>query len=190
MPLRRRTFLLGAGATALSPSLTRADLYDDYMNAKSRLPFVVFLARDSKGRSSKPGHSFVGTGVEVDNGELIYLRFFGFYPASEDTLTELKSVFGKVTGDIAYKMKDLNWKLNFRVSVTDEQVAKANAIADKWKSNDPKYNLLNNGGRNCSAFAAEIAAAVGLKVPDGAGSKFPITFMTQMRDLNKPAPKP
>lgn len=186
MHLRRRTFLLGAGAMALSPSRASADLYDDYINAKSRRPFVVFLARDSEGAGGKPGHSFVGTGVEVDNGGLIYLRFFGFYPASEDTLTQLKSVFGKVTGDIAYKIKDLKWKLNFRVSVTDEQVVKANAITDKWKNDDPKYNLLNNGGRNCSAFAAEIATAIGLKVPDGAGSKFPITFMTQMRDLNKP----
>ena len=186
MDLTRRA-VLTIGLLLGLCSGARADLYDDYVNSASKKPFVAFLARKSPHSAGKPGHSFVGIGVEVDNGELIYLRLYGYYPNSSDVLTEVKALFSKVSGDIHEDIQDVSWTVQYRVDVDDAVLAKAQAVFDSWKSADPKYNLLALGGKNCSSLVAETAAAIGLKVPSGAGSTFPVNYVQALKDLKRPA---
>jgi hypothetical protein len=168
----------------LSPA--KADLYDDYINSVSKKPFASFLARTSDNGLGKPGHSYVAIGVELDNGLRVYERVFGYYPKNETAFEEVKAIFTKVSGDIRSKIEDVSWKVEYRVPLDEAKHQAALKVIDKWRQNDPKYNLFANGGKNCSSFAAEVAQAVGLKVPAGAGSKFPINFMTELRNMNKP----
>ncbi|SDA34240.1 hypothetical protein SAMN02799622_05738 [Methylobacterium sp. UNC378MF] len=163
----------------------RADLYDDYTNSKSKRPFVSFLARNTEGSSSKPGHSYVAVGVELDNGLRVYERIFGYYPKSDAVFEEVKAVFTKVVGDIKYKLPDVIWTVELNVPTDEAGHKAALSVMEAWLKNDPKYQLFANGGKNCSAFAGEVAEAIGLKVPSGAGSKFPVTFISELRALNK-----
>lgn len=147
---------------------------------------MSFLARKSQGSgTTKPGHSFVAIGTEIDAGLLFYEAIFGYYPKDESAFGEVKAIFRKVDGVLDFKFKDIGWDLEYRKSIFDDQKQAALEVVDKWKSNDPKYNLFASGGKNCSSFAAEIASSVGLKVPSGPGTKLPLTFMTELKSLNK-----
>ncbi len=167
------------------PGVAVADLYDEYINSRSRQRFVAFLARTSDGRMGKPGHSYVGIGVELDNGLRVYERLFGYYPRSETTFEEVKSTFTRVSGDLRSQIRDVAWQVEYRVPVDDAKYRAALGVVQRWSANDPGYNLFANGGRNCSSFASEVAQAIGLRVPSGAGSKFPIDVMTEFRNLNR-----
>lgn len=180
----RRSLLLAAGIGIVAPSVARADLYDDYINSVSKQPFVAFLARQSPGAITKPGHSYVGIGVELDNGLTVYERLLGYFPKDESTFGQIKAVFSKVSGSLAAQMPDLVWTVEYRVKVNAIQRIAAIAVTEQWLSNDPKYNMFAQGGKNCSSFAAEVAASVGLKVPSGPGGKFPVTFMQELKQMN------
>ena len=81
MGFSRRQFLRGLIVVPLFglwSGTATADLYDDYTNSVSRQPFVAFLARPSEGDVDKPGHAFVGIGVELDNGLTVYERLLGY----------------------------------------------------------------------------------------------------------------
>ena len=185
MSINRRGLLVAASA-CLVPMRAKADLYDDYINSVSRRPFASFLARTSDGALGKPGHSYCALGVELDNGLRVYERLFGYYPVGDNGIQQIKAVFSKTSGNLASTIKDIAWKVEYRIPTTDLQRTAALAVYTKWSNNDPGYNLFANGGKNCSSFAAEVAAAVGLKVPPGAGSKFPVDFMSELKKLNNP----
>ena len=176
--MNRRDFLIGSGVVLWLPS-ARADLYDDYINSTSKIPFVAFLAR-----GGFPGHAFVGIGVSLNAGLIVYERLFGYYPVGGDKVAEAKLVFGKTSGTLDYKWKDTDWSQNYRVSVDKAKHDAAIAVADQWLKNDPKYNLFAAGGKNCSSFAGEVARAVGLKVPEGAGTMLPIDYISRLRKAN------
>jgi hypothetical protein len=180
----RRRVILAVIACNLMPAAAYADLYDDYINSVSKRPFVAFLARNSPGSSGFPGHSYVGIGVELDNGLLVYERLFGYFPVSESVLNEVKAVFTNVSGDLHSKIEDVAWQVELRIPVDSAKHDAALAVADRWKASDPKYNLLANGGKNCSSFAAEVAQAVGLKTPSGAGSTLPVNYIMALKKLN------
>ena len=184
MKFHRRELMIGVLASSF-PIAARADLYDDYINSVSRQPFISFFARTSDGSLGKPGHSFCAVGTELDNGERVYEQLFGYYPKSETLFEEVKAVFTRVSGDLTAKFKDTGWQVEYRVPINEAQHTAVLKVYEKWKSSDPGYNLFANGGKNCSSFAAEVAQSVGLKVPSGVGSTFPIDFMTKLRDLNK-----
>ncbi len=174
-----------SGSLVMMANQALADLYDDYINSSSKRPFVSFLARKSFGNLTVPGHSFVAIGTEIEAGLLFYEAIFGYYPKDESTLNEVKAVFRKVDGVLEFKFKDIGWDFEYRVSIFEDQKSAALAIVDKWKSSDPKYNLLALGGKNCSSFAAEVASSIGLRIPEGPGTKLPLTFMTELRGLNR-----
>lgn len=176
--LSRRTLVFGLPALALAPP-ARADLYDDYLNSTSKQPFVMFLARNGI-----PGHAFVGVGVQLSADLIVYERFFGYYPTGEDKLADAKLIFGKTSGALNYKWKDVSWDVTFRRDVDEKQKQAAIAVTDRWKGNDPKYNLFALGGKNCSAFVAEVAAAIGLTAPSGAGSMLPGSYIEKLRAAN------
>lgn len=174
----RRQFLALAAAL-LIPEVAIADLYGEYINSTSKQPFVAFLAR-----KGVPGHAFVGIGVRLEAGLTVYERFFGYYPAASGKASEVKLVFGKVSGALDYKWKDTAWDEAYVVQVDDVRRASAIAVADKWKGADPKYNLVASGGKNCSTFASEVASAVGLMAPSGAGSMLPASYIEKLKKAN------
>lgn len=176
--LTRRDLLMGLGAAG-TLRVARADLYDDYINSKSKQPFVAFLAR-----KGLPGHAFVGVGVRLEAGLVVYERFFGYYPTGANKAEQTKLVFGKTSGALEHRWADTSWDLNYVVQVDDTKKAAALKVADTWRSNDPKYNLFAREGKNCSSFAAEVAVAAGLVAPSGAGSMLPINFIEKLKVAN------
>jgi hypothetical protein len=160
-------------------SAVRADLYDDYLNSTSKQPFVAFLAR-----SGTPGHAFVGVGVKLNAGLLVYERFFGYYPGASGAAEQAKLVLGRTTGALEHKWADTSWDVSFTFNIDDNQRKKALAVADKWKQSDPQYNLFAQGGKNCNSFAAEVATAVGLKAPPGPGTTLPPAYIQKLKDAN------
>jgi hypothetical protein len=171
-------------SVGLSLGVARADLYDDYVNSVSKKPFVSFLARDPAPPGSWTGHAYVALGVELDNGLRVYRRVFGFYPVGDDAATMVKAVYDKVDGALDYKLADIAWTVEFRVSIDEKQQAAALSVFDSWSQDIPKYNLLANGGKNCSSLAGEVATAIGLKAPPGAGSSLPASYIRALKSAN------
>jgi hypothetical protein len=176
--LTRRSVLTGIAASTI-PALSYADLYDDYINSTSKQPFVIFLARNGV-----PGHAFVGIGVQLNESMLVYECFLGYYPAGDDKLAEAKLIFGKTSGALDYKWKDTSWDVSYRKNINYKRKSAALAVADEWRSADPKYNLFALGGKNCSVFAGEVANAIGLKAPAGAGSMLPVDYISKLQQSN------
>jgi hypothetical protein len=168
----------------LTSSRLIADLYDDYINSKSKSPFISFLARASDGSSGKPGHAFVALGVELDNGLRIYERVLGYYPKDESAIAEFKAVFSKTSGDLTQKIRDVTWTVEYRVPLDQAHRSAALKVVDKWLSTDPSYSLTASAGKNCNTFAAEIAIAAGLKAPGGVGITLPTTYIAKLKELN------
>lgn len=149
------------------------DLYDLYRNSVSRKPFVTFTARDGA-----PGHAFVIVGEELDNGLIFELGVFGFYP-KDGKKYAIKAIFS-TDGVIDHKWADIQRDQLFRVDVTKDQQDRALDIFEKWKSAD--YSLFGN---NCNKLSAEVAEAIGLKLPDDRpGSTFPSNYVKALREVN------
>ena len=174
----RRYFCL---ALCAAPGLARADLYDDYINSKSRQAFVAFLGR--KGSTATVGHAFVAVGVQIEAGLQIYERFFGLYP-KEGSLAAIKSIFTPTSGRIDYTWDDVAWDSQLRQSIDDDQKALVLAAFAKWSSDAPQYALLGNGAINCNGLVSEVARGAGLKVPGGAGTTRPWKFIEALKALN------
>ena len=176
---RNALSLLGTLGLLAAAWPARADPYDDYLNSKSKQPFVSFL-----GRRGAPGHAFVAVGVKLEAGLIIYERFYGYYPAEGGKANVVKLAFSKVSGKLDHQWADTKWEEEYQVNISDEQREAALKAFDRWKANDPKYNLFASGGKNCSSFAAEVATAVGLKAPAGAGSNFPADYIVKLKAAN------
>ena len=168
----------------LLSSPAKSDLYDEYINSVSKSPFVAFLARGPDIPTSLAGHAFVAIGIEIDNGVRVYERIFGYYPSDDGTITMVKSVFTKVDGALKYKLSDTTWDVEYRISIDSDQRASAIATIDNWAKNDPKYNVIANGGKNCTSLISEVASALGLRIPDGAGNTRPVQYIEALRKLN------
>ena len=174
----RRRLLLGSLSL---PGIAWADLYDYYINSVSKRPFVSFLGR--KGSSSTIGHAFVGVGVELDAGLLLYERFFGLYP-KDGALEGIKSSFGPATGKIDRTWDDLAWDTELRRFIDDQQKSAVLVHFSVWSAAPPKYSLTGNGGINCNGLVSAVVKTVQLKVPDGAGATRPWKFIEALKDLN------
>ncbi len=181
----RRRILLALGATPFcaghSLSSRADDLYDDYINSTSKLPFVTFLGRQAT--LSTVGHAFVGVGVQLDATLLVYERFFGLYP-KDGSLAAVKSVFGPTSGKLDATWADVSWDTEFRRYMDDSQKALVLAQFLKWSSDSPDYSLVGNGGINCNGFVADVARSIGMKVPDDAGTTRPWKFIVALKSIN------
>jgi hypothetical protein len=180
----RRSLLLALGFSPIAFA-AKADLYDDYINSISKQPFVSFMAR---GPSTSPislaGHAFVAVGTELDNGELFYEAIFGFYPDGTGAATDVKMILSTVPGVLKFTWPDLAADTKYRVNVTSDQKAAALAAATQWTVDHPNYNLFANGGMNCNAFAAAVAAAIGLTAPSAPGTTLPVAFIQALKAMN------
>lgn len=168
----------------LFASAATADLYDDYINSTSKLPFITFLARDSDGFTKLPGHAFVGLGVDVEAGLRVYEKLLGYYPKNETFLEEIKASYSRVSGRLDAKFEDVLWKVEYRVRLTEAQRMAVQQVIDRWMANDPKYSLTAFGGKNCNVLAAEIARAISLKIPANPGTTLPVLYIAKMKQMN------
>lgn len=176
--LSRRDLLVFTGLASLGPSAL-ADLYDDYVNSTSKRPFVAFLAR-----GGFPGHSFVGLGVTLEAGLRVFERLYGYYPVADDKVESAKLLFSKTSGAIEQRWKDTSWEVSYILAIGDSERWAVIGVLDRWKSSDPKYNLVASGGKNCSSLVGEVAAEAGLKVPGGAGSLLPVAYIRKLKASN------
>ncbi len=178
--LARRSVLLSIAGI---PVIARADLYDDYINSKSKQPFVAFLGR--KGSTSTVGHSFVGTGVQIDSGLRVYERLFGLYPKDDSAIVGVKSAFSKTSGKLDYKWSDISWDTEI-IRTVDEMTKKAVlAHFSAWSKDAPEFSVIANGGINCNVLTSLVAKTCSMKVPDGAGTTRPWKYIEALKDLNK-----
>lgn len=180
MIINRRNVLI-LPAAALFSSVSRADLYDDYINSTSKQPFVAFLGRVAT--PSTVGHAFISLGVRLDANVLVYERFFGLYPR-DGSLAAVKSVFGPTSGKLDATWADVIWDTEFIQDVDDSQKTAALAQFEKWKSDAPEYSLTGNGGINCNGLVGDIARSLGLSVPNGAGTTRPWKFIEALKAAN------
>lgn len=174
-------FLVVLLAPAVGMSATQEnELLSLYNGSSSRKPFVAFLARDD----TLTGHAFVAVGVELDNGLLFYEGLFGFYPAGGGKKGILKALF-KADGIIDYQFADMSASFEFRIPISTAQRDEAISVLEKWKSEEPKYNLFAFGGNNCSVLVKEVAQAIGLKIPaDNPGLTFPEAYVRKLSERN------
>ncbi len=178
MTISRRMFIGVAISAASSPAW--ADLYDDYINSVSKQPFVSFFARND----TITGHAFIAVGTELDNGETVYEGIFGYYPANG--AEKIMKFRGSGAGMITFKENDYPSTIRFRKNVDDDGKTGVLAVLDKWKSDDPGYNLLALGRKNCNSLAREVAQTLGLKLPaEDPGTTFPANYITDLRNLNQ-----
>ena len=132
--MKRREFLLSCIPLMVLSAISEpafADLYDDYINSVSKRPFVSFLARESPGSIDKPGHAYIGVGVELDNGLLVYEKLLGYYPVDESTWGEIKASFSTASGELKSKIDDVAWDVEFRVNTDDTGHSNALDVADR-----------------------------------------------------------
>lgn len=178
--LTRRTFVQGSAVLLVSSFSARADLYDDYINSVSKQPFVSFFARDD----TLTGHAFVSLGTELDNGLTVYEGIFGYYPAGSGKMDIIKTFVG-TKGIVTFKENDYPSKIRYRKDVDDATKEKAKVVLSVWTSDDPKYALFGNGGKNCNVLVKEIAEAMGLNTPsDSPSSTFPENYIRKLKEAN------
>jgi len=163
------------------PSVVLADLYDDYINSVSKKPFVSFLAR--KGSTSSLGHAFVGVGVELDAGLLLFEKFFGLYP-KDGALAGVKSSFGPQSGKIDRTWDDIAWDTELRRFIDEERKASVLQKFQEWNASPPQYSLIGNGGINCNGLVSAVAEAIELTVPSGAATTRPWKFIESLKEHN------
>ena len=173
----RRLAIIGVGA--FGTSFARADLYDDYINSTSKLPFVAFLAR-----KGVPGHAFVGVGVDLRSDLRVYERFFGLYPDNQGKLSSLKLVFGKTSGRLDYKWEDSTWDTMLVKRVAEEEKSAVLKQFQKWSASTPEYSLLGNGGMNCNQLAGDVAKSIKLSVPGGGATMLPWNYIDALKQAN------
>ena len=157
-----------------------SDLYQDYLNSLSKLPFVSFQGR--KGGLDTVGHAFVGIGVQIDAGLRIYERLFGLYPDG-GTMKAVKSIFTPVSGKLDESWKDLAWDTEIITTIDDDHRKVVLDLFEEWKGSAPEYSLLANGAMNCSSLVSAVAASVDMRVPGGAGSTRPWVFIDTLKAL-------
>ena len=183
MLLGRRAFLIASVIGGVSPAMGQT-LYELYQNSVSKRPYVSFLARWSPGKSGVPGHSFVGFGVELDNGLTIFESLLGFYPIANG-VEIVKAVYSTTSGELKQNIEDVSWDVEFRVFPNEQEYSKAKDIAKKWLGDAPEYNLFADGGKNCSVFAAEVAQSLGLQTPTNPGATLPVSFIQALKEANE-----
>ena len=178
MLIRRLVLALAVTLSAVA-SVAYADLYDDYINSRSRQSFVSFFARSD----TVSGHAFVAVGTELDNGLTVYEGIYGYYPESGDK--KFSKFRGSDRGMITFKENDYPSSIRYRNNVYDTKNKAVLEVFKKLKSDDPRYNLLTIYGKSCNNLAKEIAGKLGLRIPTGeSGFIFPTNYITNLRDLN------
>lgn len=163
------------------PGSWATDLYDDYINSTSKVPFVAFLGREATGATI--GHAFVGVGVRLDATFTVYERIYGLYP-KDGALAAVKSIFTPISGKIDSTWADMSWDSEINRTIDANQKVNVLDQFEKWGSSAPQYSLLANDGMNCNSMVADVARSLEMTVPDGAGSTRPWKFIKALDSAN------
>lgn len=184
MVTRRKALFTIGTAPLLQFSASDAqpgDLYDDYINSTSKIPFVSFLGRE--GSLNSVGHAFIAVGVRLNATLIVYERFFGLYPEN-GSLAAVKSVFTPTSGKIDMTWADTSWDTEVNRTIDANQKTKVLAKFNEWNSAAPQYSLLAHGGLNCNGLIAEVARSIGMSAPPNAGSTRPWKYIKALEKLN------
>jgi hypothetical protein len=163
----------------LVPSLTAAGaepkVIDRRADRKGPAQYsLVFMTR-----SELPGHAFVAFSEDRNsNGVgLCLVRAFGFYPGPGH-----KGVVGPVPGaivDEAARNGLSRGEAQLIVRVDRVDYRKAEDIRRRWV--DRTYQLTES---DCITFSGEVAAAIGLKVPDRERTILPVDYVRRLAAAN------
>jgi hypothetical protein len=131
-------------------------------------------------RSGVPGHAMVVLGKDDEKQRACTVHAFGFYPNGG------AGVLGPVPGKIADEFREgrgLGGSGACRIilRVDPKQFEKVESVHRRW-SEKKDYRVLQS---DCVTFVGEVAATLGLKVPDRSQAKLPTTFVERLRELNR-----
>ena len=157
-------------------SASAADLIKDLRAPGSRSSLTVAICA----RPGVPGHAMVVLGREDAAKQACTVEAFGFYPDGAKA-----AVLGNVPGALADEflrgkgVASAACRVVVKVDPAGfERVAK---VRKRW-GDRTNYKLLE---ADCVTFTGEVAAALGLKVPDRKDAKLPTTFVEKLYDLNR-----
>jgi len=123
------------------------------------------------------GHAFVVWNKGDEVAKMTTQQVVGFYPGADKN--KFEAIFGLSPGKIWDDSKE---KPDFVliVLVNGDAYERARKVFDKWKSNG-KYLL---GFSDCTTFAAEIGAAIGLNMPNRIFAPYPIDYVKAIAAKN------
>ncbi|RUW18622.1 MULTISPECIES: hypothetical protein [unclassified Mesorhizobium] len=123
------------------------------------------------------GHAFVIWNKGDSAANMTVQQVVGFYPQADKTKYE--AVFGLSPGQI---FDDSREKPDYVVivSVNSDAYEKARTVFERWKSSG-NYML---GFSDCTTFATEIGAAIGLNMPSRVFAPHPIEYIKKVGQSN------
>jgi len=142
--------------------------------------YVEFRARES---DIGIGHTYLVYGTRGADGKPIAHNVVGFYPAGGYvgllvTVVAIPGVVGKADDD--ERLPDVNV---YRRNLTAEDYEHLAQFIAQKQATTQLFNVFTN---NCNDFAAEVAKAIGLKVPSDRFER-PESFIAELSDMNPPA---
>jgi len=155
------------------PSVAADRKYIDKKVRSEPTEYAVSLAA----QGGDLGHAFVIWNRGDNAAMMTTQQVVGFYPQADTTKYE--AVFGLSPGQI---FDDSREKPEYVVivSVNSDAYEKARAVFEKWKSSG-NYML---GFKDCTTFAAEIGAAIGLNMPSRVFAPYPIQYIKAIAEKN------
>lgn len=147
--------------------------YIDKKVRSENIEYAVSLAAEG----GDLGHAFVIWNKGDSAAKMTTQQVVGFYPQADKN--KYKAVFGLSPGQI---FDDSTEKPDYVVivSVNSDAYNKARAVFEKWKSSG-NYML---GFSDCTTFAAEIGAAIGLNMPSRVFAPYPIEYIKKVGQSN------
>jgi hypothetical protein len=140
--------------------------------------FVIFSSRAATG--ANPGHAWVSFALsEEETAQQCVARTFGNFPNKGEKAWKFGLVPGGLVESWAKNRDDHKEAHRMIVRVDSEAYVKARSVLEKWAARK-EYQLLK---LDCTHFAKEVAAEIGLKVNS---SKFPNVFISELIKDNKP----
>lgn len=127
------------------------------------------------------GHTYVAYGRLDAHGRLVRPRYAGLYPGgpfSQTALLALLAVPGKVTVHATDRARMP--KMIYRRRISPATYARLTRVVRTKQRTQQAWDLLLN---NCNSFAADVAAAIGLRTPPTI--EFPDDFVRDLYVMNR-----
>ena len=139
---------------------------------------IDFYSRDTDTRFP---HAYVSlTGTLDTTGEAVEADY-GFTPYSISPL----ALIGPIRGHVVSAGREYvsQGGVRFSMVLTDDEYARVMAVVSEWQSRaQPSYDLETG---NCVTFVADIAQALGLRIPDDPRlGRRPTTFLNRVATMN------
>lgn len=158
---------------SVMPSLAAEKKYVDKKIRSENHEYAISIAA----QGGDLGHAFVIWNKGDSAAMMTTQQVVGFYPQADKSKYE--AIFGLSPGKI---FDDAGEKPDYVVivSVNSDAYEAARAVFEKWKTSG-NYML---GFSDCTTFAAEIGAAIGLNMPSRVFAPYPIEYIKAIADKN------